>query len=421
MKIEKIKLVYFRGHQNTELSFDKRLTVIVGENGSGKSSILDAVSICLSWIIARIKNPRGQGAFISHESVYLGAKDGLIAAFYDEIEQQLIPNKTKAGFNKPLPTLLDSLNHYALSLRESILRSELKTSIPVFVHYGVKRAVVDIPLRIKKAHIFDLFEAYTDCLSGDASFRTFFEWFRNQEDMENEQFKQFYNLFSENKSELKPDRELSTVRRALSIFLPTYQNIRVSRNPLQMLVEKEGVTLRMDQLSDGEKIFIALIGDLCRRLVLANPTLEDPLQGEGIVLIDELDLHLHPKWQTDIAMRLIEVFPNLQFIVTTHSPLVITNIPSSSLRILKNEEGMLSISDSSIGYGLPTSVIMKDLMGLENELPKQVEDLLLQTYASIQQGQIEEATHLYSALVALSPQLPELVRIRKLIELKSRR
>ena len=103
----------------------------------------------------------------------------------------------------------------------------------------------------------------------------------------------------------RPDRELDAVRNAIYKFMPEFNKIRVRRNPLQMVVEKKGEQLAVNQLSDGEKTYIALVGDLCRRLVLANPTLENPLEGEGIVLIDELDLHLHPQWQTEITTRLM--------------------------------------------------------------------------------------------------------------------
>ncbi|GBU07310.1 ATP-binding protein [Bacteroidales bacterium] len=421
MKIDKINLVNYRGHKTTEIIFDKRMTVILGGNGSGKSAILDAISLCLSWIIARIKNPKGQGRYIDEHELYLGKRDGLVIASFDDINSIAIPNKTKKGLAKTQSAELGYLNDYCAGIRTNIESTLLKTSIPIFVHYGVRRAVLDIPLRVSKSHIFDLFETYNESLNGDASFRTFFEWFRNQEDIENERFRLegglFYELFGE-KEDFEPGRELSTVRRALEIFLPEYKNIRVRRNPLQMLVNKSGIDLRIDQLSDGEKIYIAMIGDLCRRLVLANTILKDPLMGEGIVLIDELDLHLHPRWQTDIALRLTQVFPNVQFVVTTHSPLVVTNIASETLRILNFVDGLVSVSQSEVGYGLPTSVIMKDLMALENELPKEIEAVIRQIYTAIKENNIIEAKTLCKQLSELSPELPELVRVRKILKLQ---
>ena len=88
-------------------------------------------------------------------------------------------------------------------------------------------------------------------------------------------------------------------------------------------MDKQGVTLNLSQLSDGERSFLALVSDLGRRLALANPLLENPLDGAGVVLIDELELHLHPKWQLEVVEKLRSAFPNIQFIVTTHSPFIL--------------------------------------------------------------------------------------------------
>lgn len=422
MKLNNIKILNFRGCQDVQLDFDKNMTVIVGANGSGKSTILDAISITLSWIIARARNIKSQGAYIAEEEIYNGNKAGYIDAQFDGIEKLLIPSKTQKGFSKEYTSDLKDLNRYCDSIREKIELTEKKTSLPVLVKYGVRRAVVDIPLRIRKSHIFDLFEAYEDSLRGDANFRNFFEWYRNQEDIENENLRESYNLFNiGNPNAFHPDKTLETVRKAIRIFMPAFDGIRVTRNPLQMRINKNGVSLNVSQLSDGEKIYMALVGDLCRRLTLANPTLDDPLQGEGIVLIDELDLHLHPQWQTEIATKLCETFPNIQFIVTTHSPLVITNVQSNQLRILSLANGKVQVLRSAGSYALPVSVILKDVMGITNELPYAIEKVLLpDLYKSIHDGDIDKARQMCSELENLSPDFPDLVKIRKFIEIKSR-
>lgn len=420
MKINSIKLVNFKGFKEASLTFDKQLTVIIGANGSGKSSILDAVSITLSWIVARIRNAKGQGAYITEEQIHNGSKTGSIEASFDKINSIAIPSKTKRGYNKAGEIILNDLNLYCENTRANIEANEQQTSIPIFVKYGVGRAVVDIPLRIRKPHIFELFETYENSLRGDANFRSFFEWFRNQEDIENEKVKEQINLFNYNDNMLlKPDRELDAVRKAIYKFMPEFNKIRVRRNPLQMVVEKKGKQLAVNQLSDGEKTYIALVGDLCRRLVLANPTLANPLEGEGIVLIDELDLHLHPQWQTEITTRLCETFPNVQFIVTTHSPLVITNVQTQQLRIMSNVNNNSIVDVSPYGYALPVSVILKDVMRIDNELPKNIEGLKSQIYASLNNGRKEDALALLSKLESLSPHLPDLVKIRKFIEIKN--
>ena len=80
------------------------------------------------------------------------------------------------------------------------------------------------------------------------------------------------------------------------------------------------------QLSDGEKCTLALFGDIARRLAIANPSLDDPLQGDGVVLIDELELHMHTSWQRKVISMLKKTFPNIQFIITTHSPQILGEV-----------------------------------------------------------------------------------------------
>ena len=109
-------------------------------------------------------------------------------------------------------------------------------------------------------------------------------------------------------------------------------------------LDKGGREIRVDLLSEGEKCTLAMIGDLARRLILANPAMENPLEGKGIVLIDEIELHMHPSWQRRILSILKEVFPNIQFIVTTHSPQVLGEADESfkiiSLSLDMDENGV---------------------------------------------------------------------------------
>ena len=121
------------------------------------------------------------------------------------------------------------------------------------------------------------------------------------------------------------DKQLTVVRIAIEEFTDlTNPRIRRQGTPT-MIVEKDGETLDVKQLSQGEKSLLALVGDIARRLALLNPSLDNPLEGEGIAMIDEVDLHLHPKWQHDLIDKLVATFPNVQFILTTHSPHVISD------------------------------------------------------------------------------------------------
>ncbi len=418
MKIKNIKLKNFKGHIDTEIDFDDHLTVVVGINGAGKSSVLEAISLCLTWIIAKLKDPNAEGQYIPKNSVNNRVKkseNASISAQFDVIKSLIISNNSKNEAHN-LSNFKD-LKEYATGLK-GLLDLEALEQVPVLMHYGVKRAVEDIPLRVRKNHIYSIFETYENYHSETANFKSFFEWYRNQEDVEKEKLRDNnFGVFDSNVSAYKftADHELSAVRRAIQKFMPSYSHIRVKRNPLQMLVTKDGVTMSMEQLSEGEKIYFALVGDLCRRLVLANPTMEDPLLGEGIVLIDEIDLHLHPKWQKEIGVKLSQVFPNIQFIVTTHSPLIINNIHAESVRVIDDSSGEIEVTVPKYGFGIPSDIVMKDIMGLiaENDTITQLVD---EIYYQLSEGKLEDVFELYHKIVQLSPALPELVRIRKLIE-----
>ena len=202
----------------------------------------------------------------------------------------------------------------------------------------------------------------------------------------------------------------------MSQFMPGYVNVRIDRHPLRMTIEKNGEWLNAEQLSDGEKIYLALIGDLCHRLSLANPS-GNPLEGDGIVLIDEIDLHLHPQWQGEIAAALSRTFPNLQFIVTTHSPHVINSVPTSSIRMIDADASILY---APYGYGIPSEIILEDIMRLSNDVPSEIADILSNFNEAIGDGNVDMARHNLYSLEEKVPMHPELAKMRKMFERISR-
>lgn len=105
---------------------------------------------------------------------------------------------------------------------------------------------------------------------------------------------------------------------------------------------------------------LSLIGDLASRLAMADPTATDPLKGSGIILIDEIDLHLHPAWQRKIVSILMNTFPNCQFIITTHSPQVLGEIEANDIRLLSDFSVKQSPSQS---FGLDSNTILDSVQG----------------------------------------------------------
>ena len=323
MVLKRLRLEDFRRFTTAEMKFARRLNVIVGVNGAGKSSILSAIATLLTWYVRRLVSPNGQGAgaSIAERDIRATCPLSSIGLTVVDGEKDISWTLNKGIKGAPIFDIksdLKELGEYVRMLREDKLES-----VPVIVAYTVNRSVIDIPLRIKKHHVFSVLSAYDDAFDRAANFRRFFEWFRENEDVENERIADTVMMggvphFVNN--------ELAAVRRALSQFLPEFSGWKIRRTPLRMEVTKEGIPLSVEQLSDGEKCMIALVGDLARRLIVANPGMEDPLQGNGVVLIDEIELHLHPEWQRRVLPRLLQTFPHFQFAVTTHSPLVLAQL-----------------------------------------------------------------------------------------------
>ncbi|MCD8031133.1 MAG: AAA family ATPase [Bacteroides sp.] len=191
--------------------------------------------------------------------------------------------------------------------------------------------------------------AFAEALSSNREFnlRTFTDWIRTQQ-----------VLGMENPTILKSIEVLSE---ALYRFLPGFTNLQLKQenNKYVLTINKGDTTLNLNQLSDGERGILALVMEIARRLYQANPGLEDPLtEGRAVILIDELDLHLHPKWQRSIVENLTRVFPNCQFIATTHSPQIIPALDPERIHIINRKE----VINPDRSLGMDTNWILKYLM-----------------------------------------------------------
>lgn len=427
MNIQRLSLTNYRGVQSMTIDFHKNLNVFFGENGAGKSAVLDAIAIMLSWAVNRIGSPGASGRPILETDITNGKSFSSIELFcsdgVQDIEWKLVKSRRGHGY-KDGKSDLASLNEFTKLLQGKIFETKEKVNLTLFVYYPVNRAVLDIPLRIRGKHLFYLLAAYDEALTGGANFRTFFEWFREREDLENEnrkyvrQMKLFDDAFSKPKDSQFPDPQLEAVRKALNQFLPEFKNLTVRRNPLRMEIEKNGKRLTVNQLSGGEKCMIAMIGDLARRIAIANPVSEKPLEGEGIILIDEIDLHLHPKWQRMMVPKLTKVFPNCQFVISTHSPHVITHVQPDNLYLLKMTDKGITAEKPSESYGKNVDRILEDLMGLESTRPDEVSSELSQVYEYIARDQFVKARQMIEDLKDKIGDDPELVKAEVLINRK---
>jgi len=185
-----------------------------------------------------------------------------------------------------------------------------------------------------------------------------------------------------------------------------------------MEVMKNGQSLTVNQLSDGEKCLMAMVGDLARRIAIANPRRQNALAGEGVVLIDEIDLHLHPKWQRMVVPQLLDTFPNCQFIISTHSPHVVTHIKPNNLFLLRETADGIVAERPSESYGKNVDRVLQDLMGLETTRPDKVNVELRRLYEQIDQAKFSDAHQTIQDLKKEIGDDPELVKAGVLIKRK---
>ncbi|MBD2151148.1 AAA family ATPase [Pseudanabaena sp. FACHB-1277] len=406
MHIEKLRMQNFRGFKDVTIDFPSNLAVFIGVNGSGKSSIIDCLDNLLFELISRLlrvtrnaKNfsTRGMNGF-GENDISNGSQETIneLTISYSEFSEafsrdiQLLycfgyPSSSEEPQKDFQRSIFEDVGNFKIFINTQINNNPNK-SIPIIVCYSTKRSVTNYrlsgsdPLSPNVAKLSQV-NCYTDATNQyNIDFETFFVWFKNNEDLEQE-IRLDGNLDYQ-------DYQLNLVRKAITSILPDYSDLKVKRSRMQIVLKKQDHELVLNQLSDGEKNLLVMVADIARRLAIANPDpTKNALEGEGIILIDEIELHLHPQWQRDIIPRLTSTFPNCQFIVTTHSPQVLSNVKKENVFIV--EDFQVYPADAYT-FGRDSNSILSELMGV-TERPIEIQNKLTECLYKIDDGQIEEA------------------------------
>ncbi|MFC1836584.1 AAA family ATPase [Thermodesulfobacteriota bacterium] len=429
MRIKSLKLENFRGFKDLTLEFDDaQTTVLIGVNGSGKSSVLDAIAMMLSFFVTmastgeRDQDRKDRSDLSiqrtyhrSHREPQAYPRDSDIRIGSPECRSNIVVSfdgmsDTWQMHCRPGNCELSGLKK--LSLKSILLlREHQEASLPVAIYYPVERSVSSIPLGLPDEYYYHQVTAYEDAVNtGRREFEDFFKWYRGREDVENEVIRVDHS---------HRDKQLEAVRNAVYNLIPGFRDLRVRRSPtLGMIVTKGSEELDVRQLSDGEKCLLAMAGDIARRLSIANPALENPLEGKGVVLIDEIDLHLHPSWQRKVIPALERTFPNLQFIVATHSPQVLSSAENATVLLLSPGEDGITARKLAGFFGRDTNWILEVLMEVD-ERPTEIKEKIEAFLSLIDDGRLDEGR---AAMEDLAGQIgrddPEIVRGEVLIRRK---
>jgi predicted ATP-binding protein involved in virulence len=224
---------------------------------------------------------------------------------------------------------------------------------PVAVFYSTSRFLSRLPPSLPKAKSIEIATAYNTALDQlEVSLNDFANWYR---------------VLAEGNQPRRTARMFQQLEAAVVTFLPDVKDLKLhSGRPPRFNVKKNGSILFLEQLSDGERGLLALVFDLTRRLAIANPDSDNPIaEGVALVMIDEIELHLHPQWQRHVVRRLREVFKNCQFIITTHSPQVIGQVKAEKLRLLSHDKsGKVVLTHIAQAFGMDSSWVLQNIMGV---------------------------------------------------------
>jgi predicted ATP-binding protein involved in virulence len=341
MRIDKIHIQNFRGIEDLEINLHKQFNLLIGENGSGKTAILEALTVAIGSYFSGI--PGVQSRHIRNSDIrYFKSLEGsyeytsttrveVLKAFVNDKEigwykeRNGVGGSNIMGNRSPIRILSEDINN---SIKDS--KRTTKIDLPVLAYYSTARLWKE-GRENKKEEEKEVFlktlptryRGYKDALEIKSTFKIMLEWFKSK----------FYdNAFNE-----KSTFQLECVRDVIIQNIPGAKNVKwvFDKDQIQTLYivfDNEQET-PFHFLSDGYKNLLAIFADLAYRCVTLNPHYEKEanLKSEGVVLIDELDLHLHPRWQQDVVKNLKKTFPKIQFVATTHSPFILQEMEDNEV------------------------------------------------------------------------------------------
>lgn len=419
MKLSHLKLTNFRCYQNLEMDLHPQVTVLVAENGQGKTTLLDAIRIALWPYVSSFDLARTAYADPANTVVI----DDIHLAFDASKMARQLPCLIEASGDygcgeTTWGRLRDSearksqtkddkatreLKAWAKSLQQNARDVQDDIDLPVFGYYGTGRLWKEKRLTASKKgsnktkreqtdEQINTF-AYRDCLDPASSYKQFEEWYIG---ISIQLLESQIEIMQSGAAALAVEDYLmdpvEVIQKATNELLKAtgWQDVAYSQKHDKTLVlrhDEKGV-LKVDQLSDGIKNMLAMVADIAYRCYHLNPHLgvEAALKAKGIVLIDEVDMHLHPKWQQTVIQGLTTAFPNIQFVVTTHSPQVLSTVAKDSIRIV-SEGKLLRPSINTLGE--ESRVILEDLMHVPSRPKDPMSEKLKAYLEKVNRGDIK--------------------------------
>jgi predicted ATP-binding protein involved in virulence len=408
--LESVRIKNFRCFEDCSFDLHPQITVFVADNGKGKTAILEAIRYSLESFVFAVA-PSIDADFIDAAEMHrrFGIDGEVDIAKPTEIEVQATVNSESISWVRERRSAerRSGPNHQIKELRVAATSRNGVSNATDFVYpvlglYRANRSAVvtsGVEVGIPLSERSDRLSGYVDCFDPIGSFHRFVKWYRAA------------SINIREKSSLAGGSDLSVmlasvndaVREALE---PTQWNdLRWDYDQDQLVVaNKYGHCLPASAMSDGVRNTLAIVADIAHRCCRLNPQFEDSarLRTSGVVLIDEIDLHLHPGWQQQIIGILKSVFPLVQFVLTTHSPQVLSTVSNDSIRVIRVERGIASITTPKFQTrGVESAAVLAEIMGID-PVPPVEEAVKLSRYRALIEDRLNQTDEGKSLVLELT-------------------
>ena len=415
MKLKSIKIKNYRCFKEAEIDFDDHITLVVGKNGAGKTAILDAVAVSVSTFLLGIDGGASRSILKDDARYEFHDLNGTIdpqhqfpvsiESIGDCLNQQNVKWIRSLNSESGKTTIKDAgeLTGLAKKAQNQIMTGDKSLVLPLISYYGTGRLYAQ---KKEKRNLKSLTEfkrqvGYVDCMAAESNEKLMLNWFQMQtlKSLQEQQKTGILDrpllLKTVEKAICRSFERISGARNASLIFdLDTHRLVLEFES-----ADGNAQKFAMDEMSDGYKNTLSMIGDIAYRMAVLNPMLGDKVLEEttGVVVIDEIDLHLHPQWQQTIISDLNTIFPKIQFIVSSHAPAVINSVAKEQIRILDNGEIYMPAAQT---YGRDANSILREVMKV-SERPTDIKQRMDLFYSYMDENNYKEADNVLTEIEAI--------------------
>jgi len=387
MRVERTKIKNFRGIEEKELEFRPGFNLLIGENGKGKTSALEAIAVGLGGFVFGINSRATRKVSVQEvRRTYPVLGDGSIDEKLNlpvdvemdaEVDgESLHWTRQRNSRTSDLTTTLQN----AISKKAEKMSQQDDAELPVILYESTERVLGKKTGKILNNSQNNYYRSagYDNALSGSPNVQLLLDWCLKME------------MVSWQKE--RKIAEYEAAKNAVALFMHEMEQqgeykILYDKQTGKLMLQTEKITYPIEDLSSGYQSLVWMVFDIAYRMAVLNPDKKDKItETAGVVLIDEIDLHLHPKWQWNIIDALRTVFPNVQFIAATHSPILFAS--AKNVWIIDMEENDIKYSFSQ--YGLDVNNTLKKYQNTENVYPK-VQEQIYQFYRMIDKKDYSES------------------------------